>query len=37
MYGRRVLQKDIKKLLDKRIIKYKDIVGIHRKHGIKAT
>tara|TARA_X000000950_G_C13838976_1_gene629367 strand:+ start:606 stop:719 length:114 start_codon:yes stop_codon:yes gene_type:complete len=37
MYGRRVLQKDIKKLLDKKIIKYKDIVGIHRKHGIKVT
>ena len=37
MYGRRVLQKDIKSLLNKKVIKYKDIVGIHRKHGIKVT
>jgi len=37
MYGRRILQKDIKSLLNKKVIKYKDIVGIHRKHGIKVT
>ena len=37
MYSKRILQKDIKSLLDKKVIKYKDIVGIHRKHGIKAT
>lgn len=37
MYSRRVLQKDIKSLLNKKVIKYKDIVGIHRKHGIKVT
>ena len=37
MYNRRVLQKDIKKILDNKIIKYTDIVRIHRKHGVYTT
>jgi len=34
MYAKRLLEKDIKKLINNKIIKYKEIVGIHRKHGI---
>tara|TARA_B110000263_G_scaffold48486_1_gene40332 strand:+ start:380 stop:493 length:114 start_codon:yes stop_codon:yes gene_type:complete len=34
MYARRLLYRDIKKLITNRIIKYKDIVRIHGKHGI---
>ena len=37
MYNRRILQKDIKTLLNKKVIKYKDIIGIHRKHGVNVT
>lgn len=37
MYNRRVLQKDIKKILDNKVIKYADIVKIHRKHGVYLT
>tara|TARA_B100001175_G_C19390396_1_gene581136 strand:+ start:176 stop:400 length:225 start_codon:yes stop_codon:yes gene_type:complete len=37
MYAKRLLYKDIKQLLNKKIIKYKEIVGIHRKHGIHVT
>jgi len=37
MYAKRLLEKDIKKLINNKIIKYKEIVGIHRKHGIYTT
>ena len=37
MYSKRILQKDIKNLLNNKVIKYKDIVRIHGKHGIQAT
>jgi len=37
MYAKRLLEKDIKKLINNKIIKYKEIVGIHRKHGIYVT
>ncbi len=37
MYAKRLLYKEIKELLNNKIIKYKDIVRIHRKHGIYAT
>jgi len=37
MYSKRILQKDIKNLLNNKVIKYKDIVRIHGKHGIQVT
>ena len=37
MYNRRVLQKDIKKILDNKVIKYADIVRIHKRHGVYTT
>ena len=37
MYAKRLLDKEIKQLVNNKIIKYKDIVGIHRKHGIYVT
>jgi|TARA_B100000927_G_C16443288_1_gene460669 hypothetical protein len=37
MYAKRLLDKDIKKLLNNKIIKYNDIVRIHGKHGIYTT
>tara|TARA_B100000029_G_scaffold17523_1_gene17942 strand:- start:340 stop:453 length:114 start_codon:yes stop_codon:yes gene_type:complete len=37
MYAKRLLYKEIKQLLSNRIIKYKEIVRIHRKHGIYVT
>ena len=37
MYAKRLLYKDIKQLLNKKIIKYKEIVGIHKRHGIHVT
>ena len=37
MYAKRLLYKEIKQLLNNKVIKYKEIVKIHRKHGIYAT
>ena len=37
MYAKRLLYKDIKQLLNKKVIKYKEIIGIHRRHGIHVT
>ncbi len=37
MYAKRLLYKEVKELLNNKVIKYKDIVRIHRKHGIYAT
>tara|TARA_B100001996_G_scaffold27580_1_gene21168 strand:- start:376 stop:489 length:114 start_codon:yes stop_codon:yes gene_type:complete len=37
MYAKRLLYKEIKQLLNNKVIKYKEIVRIHRKHGIYAT
>tara|TARA_X000000368_G_scaffold99653_1_gene76781 strand:+ start:3064 stop:3177 length:114 start_codon:yes stop_codon:yes gene_type:complete len=37
MYAKRLLYKEIKQLLSNKIIKYKEIVRIHRKHGIYVT
>lgn len=37
MYSKRMLNKDIKRLLDQKVIRYKDVVRIHRKHGIYTT
>lgn len=34
MYSKRTLDKDIKNLLNNKIIKYTEIGEIHRKHGI---
>ena len=34
MYSKRTLDKDIKNLLNNKIIKYTEIGKIHRKHGI---
>ena len=36
MYTRRLLQKDIKELLNNKVIKYGQIVGLHRKYGIQS-
>ena len=36
MYMRRLLQKDIKQLLNNKVIKYGQIVGLHRKYGIQS-
>ena len=32
MYAKRLLYKEVKQLLSNKIIKYKEIVRIHRKH-----
>ncbi len=37
MYAKRLLYKDIKQLLNKKVIKYTEIIGIHRRHGIHVT
>ena len=37
MYAKRLLYKEVKKLLSNKIIKYKEIVRIHREHGIHVT
>ena len=37
MYAKRLLYKEVKQLLSNKIIKYKEIVRIHRKHGIYVT
>jgi hypothetical protein len=37
MYSKRTLDKDIKNLLNNKIIKYTEIGKIHRKHGIYIT
>jgi hypothetical protein len=34
MYAKRSLYKEVKELLNNKIIKYKDIIKIHGKHGI---
>jgi hypothetical protein len=34
MYNRRKIEKEIKKLLKKNPIRYKEIVAIHGKYGI---
>ena len=36
MYNRRLLQKEIKELLNNKIIKYGEIVRLHRKYGIQS-
>ena len=37
MYAKRALYKEVKNLFNNKIIKYKEIVRIHRKHGIYIT
>jgi hypothetical protein len=37
MYNRRLLQREVKELLNKKIIKYGEIVRLHRKYGIQST
>ena len=37
MYAKRALYKEIKSLFNNKVVKYKEIVGIHRKHGIYIT
>ena len=37
MYSKRILQRDIKQLLNKKIIRYSDIIRIHNRHGIQVT
>jgi len=36
MYNRRLLQREVKELLNKKIIKYGEIVRLHRKYGIQS-
>ena len=37
MYTKRLLEKEIKKLLKNKIIKYGEIVRLHRKYGVQST
>jgi hypothetical protein len=37
MYAKRALEKEIKNILNNKIIKYIEIERIHRKHGIYIT
>tara|TARA_R100001440_G_scaffold60007_1_gene79757 strand:- start:104 stop:226 length:123 start_codon:yes stop_codon:yes gene_type:complete len=37
MYNRRLLQKEIKELLKKKVIKYGEVVRLHRKYGVQST
>ena len=37
MYTKRLLEKEIKKLLKNKTIKYGEIVRLHRKYGVQST
>ncbi len=37
MYTKRLLEKEIKKLSKNKIIKYGEIVRLHRKYGVQST
>jgi len=37
MYNRRLLQKEVKELLKKKVIKYGEVVRLHRKYGVQST
>ena len=37
MYTKRLLEKEIKKIIKNKIIKYGEIVRLHRKYGVQST